>query len=359
MFHFLRSLWKDLILDPPKPVRPAESHGKEPATGPAAGSPGPPPAAGTPQDDARVDGAGYPPSHSISKGSPNNPRPDVFDPALRQYARAFRHGDPTFADAELESQWRLQRQVVIDHILSAVADSPWRSRLVLRGSVLLKAWFGDEARAPGDIDWLVVPPSWKLGGRESRELLEGLARMLCAMPDPEGIKIFGDRLTAEDIWTYERAPGRRIVLPWRADGLEEGTIQMDLVFGEPMIQDPELIDYRTCEGRTFEGRTVKLLAATPELSLVWKLVWLETDVDPQGKDLYDAVLPARRVTPSFDLLHAALQAAEDDRYIEHADFPMRWQLDWDNFVREYPEVRGTAAEWQRELTDRLAPMFQA
>lgn len=37
------------------------------------------------------------------------------------------------------------------------------------------------------------------------------------------------------------------------------------------------------------------------LSLAWKILWLASDIWAHGKDLYDAVLPAERVTLPEDL----------------------------------------------------------
>src|SRR6185503_14258157 len=91
---------------------------------------------------------------------------------------------------------------------------------------------------------------------------------------------------SDDIWTYDRVPGRRLLLPWKADDLS-GWVQLDFVFHEhlPVAPEPAAVP---AAGRP----SALLLAATPELSLAWKIMWLVTDAHPQGKDLYDAVLPA-------------------------------------------------------------------
>ena len=46
-----------------------------------------------------------------------------------------------------------------------------------------------------------------------------------------------------------------------------------------------------------EGPPSQLRTATRELSVAWKLLWLETDSNPQAKDLYDAVLLAEHAGP--------------------------------------------------------------
>src|SRR4051812_47585851 len=84
-------------------------------------------------------------------------RPKVFEPALLHYRNAFRVGEPDFADPALAQAWRAARRRVMDHLLHIIATSEWREYLVLRGSMLIKAWFGEDARDPGDIDFTVTP----------------------------------------------------------------------------------------------------------------------------------------------------------------------------------------------------------
>ncbi|MFI6579501.1 hypothetical protein [Embleya sp. NPDC050493] len=81
----------------------------------------------------------------------------VFDPALTHYVRAVRAGEPRFEDAAAEARWHRARRAAVDHVLEAVAGSRWVDDLVLRGSVLLKAWYGSTAREPGDLDFVVTP----------------------------------------------------------------------------------------------------------------------------------------------------------------------------------------------------------
>jgi hypothetical protein len=45
----------------------------------------------------------------------------------------------------------------LDEVLGIVAAAPCGDSLVLRGSMAMRAWVGDRARAPGDLDWVVRP----------------------------------------------------------------------------------------------------------------------------------------------------------------------------------------------------------
>jgi hypothetical protein len=106
------------------------------------------------------------------------------------------------------------------------------------------------------------------------------------------------------------------------------------------------------------GDSVTVLAAGPALSLAWKILWLDTDFYPQGKDLYDAALLAERTYLPLDLLREVLSkelGAEAEHFT--ADRVLGWRVDWDNFRLEYPWVRGSVADWQVRLHQAIQGTF--
>lgn len=50
-------------------------------------------------------------------------------------------------------------RAALDHVLSLIAGMPWSDALVLRGSRLMSAWAPERARAPADLDFVVLPDS--------------------------------------------------------------------------------------------------------------------------------------------------------------------------------------------------------
>ncbi|HET9169463.1 MAG TPA: nucleotidyl transferase AbiEii/AbiGii toxin family protein [Actinospica sp.] len=56
-----------------------------------------------------------------------------------------------------EPRIRAAHRAALDHVLGLVLELPWSGSLVLRGSRLLRAWLGDRAREPGDLDFVVLP----------------------------------------------------------------------------------------------------------------------------------------------------------------------------------------------------------
>ncbi|QWF18958.1 nucleotidyl transferase AbiEii/AbiGii toxin family protein [Lysobacter capsici] len=287
--------------------------------------------------------SGYPSTFLLG----GDQRPDIFDPALKHYGRAFRPGEPVFADGGDRRRWYEARASVIDHVLRTVAASPWRARLLLRGSVLLHAFIGEKARTPGDIDWVVLPAHLKSDDAQADTMLEELTARVLAEPIAGPARLHAEPIGRDEIWTYERADGIRLSFVWSVEGLPAGTIQLDFVFGEKLPQEPVVTAVPAAS-----GEPIYLLGASAELSLAWKILWLETDSYPQGKDLYDAVMLAEHTVLSMDLLRQVLDMNKDwisQGRVFGMSSVMEWQIDWKNFQREYPWVQGDLESWRQRL----------
>ncbi|MEU9160003.1 nucleotidyl transferase AbiEii/AbiGii toxin family protein [Streptomyces sp. NPDC048424] len=278
----------------------------------------------------------------------------VFDPALKHFADGYRITDSAVAPA-LRPAWQAARRTALDVVARGVARSGWADSVVLRGSMLMSGWFGAAAREPHDLDFVVVPQDWGIEEPRTERMLTAVAEAAGrAASEHGGLVITADAAVAEDIWTYERVPGRRLVLPWSAPGLPGGQVQLDFVFNEPLPVPP----------RTAEVAGVPLRAATPELSLAWKLVWLATDSYPQGKDLYDAVLLAERCTAPYELVHTVFRESGEFfppvPWVRKLDLDafceVKW-ADWDTFRSEYPGLPGSAGSYAERLLTALAPTF--
>ncbi|GAA1266759.1 nucleotidyl transferase AbiEii/AbiGii toxin family protein [Kitasatospora nipponensis] len=283
----------------------------------------------------------------------------IFDPALKQHANAYRAGDPSFTDPRLQTAWYAARRRAMDEVLAAVADSPWAPHLVLRGSVLLRGWFGEAAREPGDLDFVVAPRDWQIEEERTATMLAELARAAeqRTTAGAPGVLFSAADAVSEPIWTYDRVPGCRLVLPWTAEGLPGGTVQLDFVFNERLPQAPE----RTPVAALAEGPGCTLTAVTPALSLAWKLLWLLTDMYPQGKDLYDAVLLAETTPLRYELLREVFLDAGGWWAAQPVTTELLAQLrnrtEWEHFESEYPQIEADLEECTDRLIAALAPTF--
>ncbi len=279
-------------------------------------------------------------------------RSKVFDPALQHYSSAFRNGEPVFHHADVAETWLRARRIAMDHLLGLIARSGYGPDLVLRGSRVLKEWFGASAREPGDLDWVVRSNSMKPSDPWWTNFVDALQRMLRDQESAGNVQLLGNRIALDHIWNYDRLPGRRIVVPWTTDNSLQGSIQMDFAFEEDLWVDPITTSIKSPSGQSFD-----LAAASKELSLAWKILWLETDSYPQGKDLYDAVLLAEDVVVPFELLERVLRDG-DARQELTAAMAMSWNVEWDDFKREYPWVEGDCEKWKERLWKALIPTFQ-
>ncbi|MFF3066983.1 nucleotidyl transferase AbiEii/AbiGii toxin family protein [Kitasatospora sp. NPDC057936] len=279
----------------------------------------------------------------------------VFDPALAGYARALRPSEPAFADPAVAARWLAARREALNAVLSAVARSAWAEHLVLRGSVLLRAWYGDEAREPGDLDFVVRPVEWQLEDERTGRMLDELAASADESSSSGagacGVRLHADRAVADEIWTYSRVPGRRLVLPWTAPGVPEGTVQLDFVFTEHLPAEPRQVELPGVDG--------PLVAATPELSLGWKILWLISDNHPQGKDLHDAVLLARTARVPYELLRDVFLRSEENWawWPVLPDAIAELDVDWDEFAKDHPAFTEAVEAYPAELLASLAPTF--
>ena len=280
----------------------------------------------------------------------------VFDPSLKHHRHAYRATDPRFTDPARGQAWRVARRRALHLVLDAIAASSWVDALVLRGSVLMSVWFPQAAREPGDLDFVVVPHTWRIDDGRTDRMLHTIAAAAQTLAETHGheVAITARGAVVEDIWTYERVPGRRMVLPWGSPGLPGGHVQLDFVFNERL---PEPAEPAELPGGTL------VQAATPQLSLAWKLMWLINDMHAQGKDLYDAVLLAERHPLRHELLHEVFRLSGEWPY------PYREQIlfedvveavgyvEWDHFVTEYPQFKNAEREYADRLVRAVAQTF--
>ncbi len=231
----------------------------------------------------------------------------VFEPALTHFRNAFTAGEPVFDDPELGANWRLRQRLALDLVLTAVANSEYADYLVLRGGMTMRRLCGNEAEEPRDIDLVVT-------GGASHEVLGGIISAVRRLDDPA--MRFADAVSTDEIWTYERAEGRRVVFTWHAAGLPPGTVQVDVVFNEPLP--------RACERYPITGTAHTIASVGAELALGWKIMWLHSDWYPQIKDLYDAVILAERTTIDPALVAELLQ----DDHGPNVAFEPAMVLDW-------------------------------
>ncbi|MET9464155.1 nucleotidyl transferase AbiEii/AbiGii toxin family protein [Streptomyces sp. NPDC006544] len=295
----------------------------------------------------------FQPPRTLRTGHGGDPAGVAFDPALKHFHEAYRPLDPVIPEPAARAAWRSARRTAMEVALRAVGTSGFADSLVLRGSVLMGEWFGEAAREPHDLDFVVVPADRMIEEDRTGRMLDAIAAGAERLAGHGDLAMPASEAVSEYIWTYERVPGRRLVLPWSAPGMRGGQVQLDFVFNEPLPVAPEPV----------RVAGVGLLGATRELSLAWKLLWLAGDMYPQGKDLYDAVLLAEsRVLPYPLLVEVFRLSGEFEDAGGHRPpapgmFEGLARTDWSPFHAEYPGIAGSAESYANRLLEALAPTF--
>lgn len=281
--------------------------------------------------------SGFPPTYG-----PGEEEARVFDPAMKHHVSAYRKGEPVFECESDRTEWRRLNRHALQHALGLVGTHPWlRDRLVLRGSAALASWYGARAREPHDIDWVVRDPELRIDSADGQRIIHTIEQVLRAAHETGELSLWPDRIESDLIWTYSRVPGRRVSIPWKREGVPAGVVQLDVVFDERLHRAPQLENVCVSDG----ARPARLWLASREESLAWKILWLVSDVYPQGKDLFDAALLAQDVRLADTLLQQVMRAADVAQDNAEA-LGEGWRavlsdaryLDWDNFLAEYPEL---------------------
>jgi hypothetical protein len=204
--------------------------------------------------------------------------------------------------------------------------------------------------------WSSARRSGPRGNAKAEALLTDIRRAVCGVLVAEGAEVLDREIALDSIWTYERAEGRRLSVPWLFEGAMRDVVQIDVVFREPLQDAPSLEPLRfgaAAHGYRDTPRRPSLWFASRAESLAWKLLWLETDMNPQAKDLYDAILLAEDVALPVQLARRVFESKGSAWSGEaNTRFVREWHVEWESFAQEYPALaaRGDRATW----LDRLA-----
>ncbi len=268
--------------------------------------------------------------------------------------------------------------------------------LVLRGSFLLRHWFGECARPAGDLDlecFEKVRGTWYGGARQRFSSPVDCARGLCCFaaegsqqfPRPaHGIE-FDEIESPEDgdsLWTYG-SPGERYYLGWmnRGRGDQSGRMQLDIAqAGTYNLNDISVADVHLVSAN---GGTFRFPAYAPEMMLAAKLSWLMRGLTRcvnvrdtnwlkwtgETKDLFDAHLLLTKGTLRAEVFQKSLLAVGADDEINwnniQAVFDVRQATmtdgdfaNWEEFAQRHQGLTACGpVQMLRTVADRLEPLL--
>ncbi len=310
-----------------------------------------------------------------------------------------------FTDPEDGADRCAGRREAIDHILAALARSPWSPRPVLRGDALARAWFGEWVPEPECLEFVVRFEEWQRPDDPSvDEVIENVLADAAAISRQPGSTVVIDRRRHEHEAFYEDydsppASAQQAVY-WRGRG-QLDAVRMYFAF-EEILHDPPV---PTLIPRANPSDSPLVLqAVSRRQSLAWKIARLaadsgrivqpwdyscdaEPDYDkpveimpdydesvendpiendelrPKGRDLYEAVLLAEHSPLPLTLIDKILGAGnilltaldtELDLLVRIAN-----DVDWNAFAGDYPALGGAHEQFVWWFVAALAPTFRS
>ncbi|WP_216895447.1 hypothetical protein [Nocardia alni] len=292
-----------------------------------------------------------------------------------------------FTDPEDGAGWFAARCEAIDHILTAIAQSPWSPRLVLfGGDALMRAWFCEWASQSGGLEFAVRFELWQAPEEPTLgHIFDDILADAAAISRKPDSTVVIDRLRCDytDIGEsyYDRgASGDRLLFSWQGRG-HTGTINLDFCYDTTLYDPPVPTPIPRV---SFPGTPLVLPAASQRQSLAWKIARLAADADripepiedepeynepvedysrsnPLGRDLYEAVLLAERSQLPLHLLDSALGSQNILLTALDTELSLLIRIandvDWNTFADDLPALAGAHEQFVWRFAAALAPTF--
>lgn len=291
------------------------------------------------------------------------------------------------------SQWNPQETALLEFLryLSETVTDREPGILILRGSLLLRHWFGERARPAADIDLECFER--ERGGRGGRfPSLIDHARGLCcfatetawANRGAEEFVGFDEIDVPEDgqsLWEYG-TPGQRFYAGWTWHGREgrSGRIQIDLA--ESASYDLNELSVADVRLDSLNGGTFRFPAYTPEMMLAAKLSWLlrgfgrlvpargsDRKWNGEPKDLYDVHLLLTKTDLRADVFQKSLMAVGREDQLDWNNLPVLCDVrrvamadadfrTWGEFRERHQDLISSGpVELLHTIADRLGPLL--
>jgi predicted nucleotidyltransferase component of viral defense system len=193
----------------------------------------------------------------------------------------------------------LLQHFFIERFLYRLSQSNYKDKFILKGGLMLKAWYGVEARPTKDIDMLARV-------NNSIDNLKNIASEIISVNVPnDGIVFDPSTIIGQEIRKDAEYQGVRIILKGSFDKIPV-LIQIDFGFGDIVSPKPNWIDYP----QLLNFGSPHLQVYTPETLIAEKyhaIVYLG-EFNTRMKDFYDIYLLAQNNTFNGEVLSAAIAA---------------------------------------------------
>jgi hypothetical protein len=266
-----------------------------------------------------------------------------------------------------------------------LADEP--VVLILRGSLLLRHWFGENAREAADVDLECFERRRGARGERFPSLVDH-GRGLCCYATQEGRSRpigFVETDAPEDgqsLWTYG-SPGERFYVGWvwpQREG-QSGRLQIDIA--EAGSYDLNEISVADVSLTSIDGQVFHFPSYTPEMMLAAKLSWLVRSftrrIDDDGrvtstwsgepKDLFDVHLLLTKASLRAEVFQKSLLTVGADDELDWNNLEALFDVqqekmtdsdfaNWEEFHQRHRAlVSPGPVELLQTIADRLEPLL--
>lgn len=216
---------------------------------------------------------------------------------------------------------------ILERFLYRLSISDYRSRLVLKGGMLLAAF--DERRPTADVDLLAKAIANDI------EVISGVVREVLAVEVDDGVTFEPDGLRAQVIRDADPYTGVRITVPARVDRARH-PLRIDVNVGDPVTPAPVEVSYPALLQEPFE-----LVGYPLETVLAEKIVTMvdRGDATTRDRDFADVYVLTGRHEVDAEQLAAAIRATgahrgSDLRPLRSVlvDLATARQPDWTRFL---------------------------
>ncbi len=244
---------------------------------------------------------------------------------------------------------------ILERFLYRLSISDYRSRLVLKGGMLLAAF--DERRPTADVDLLAKAIA------NDVEVISGVVREVLAVEVDDGVTFELEGLRAQVIRDADPYTGVRITVPARVDRARH-PLRIDINVGDPVTPAPVQVSYPALLEEPFE-----LVGYPLETVLAEKLVTMidRGDTTTRDRDFADVYVLTGRHEVDAERLAAAVRATgahrgSDLRPLQSVlvDLATARQPDWARFLARSgldDSAPPTLAETIRAIADFADPII--
>lgn len=193
---------------------------------------------------------------------------------------------------------------VVERMLYRITRSKHSNQFVLKGAMLIVAWFGRPRRPTKDLDLLGF-------GDSSSERIQQIFHDICKVEvEPDGLEFNTESIQVTEIRGDLEYPGQRVKLEARL-GNARINVQIDIGFGDTVVPEAIEIEYPTL----LDLPAPHIRAYPPETVIAEKyesIVYLGM-LNSRMKDYYDLRMMAKEFEFDGNSLAKAVKATFDRR----------------------------------------------